>query len=95
MRFLVLCLLKCVTFIGGPIGETALHIASRIEDSKGEKCTQMLIKSGADINLAMSDGKTPLHISAETGTIHVLRYLLSNGAEPTHQDNVSLELHFQ
>ena len=78
-------------FKGGPIGETALHIASRIEDFKGEKCTQMLIKSGADINLAMSDGKTPLHISAETGTIHVLRYLLSNGAEPTHQDNVSLE----
>ena len=49
----------------------------------------MLIKSGADINLTMSDGKSPLHISAETGTINVLRYLLSNGAEPLEQDNVS------
>ena len=74
--------------LGGPIGETALHIASRIEDSRGLKCTQMLIKSGADINLAMADGKTPLHISADTGTIAVFRYLLSNGAEPTKQDNV-------
>ena len=75
---------------GGPIGETALHIASRIEDFKGERCSKMLIKSGADINLTMSDGKSPLHISAETGTINVLRYLLSNGAEPLEQDNVSL-----
>ena len=51
----------------------------------------MLIKSGADINLAMSDGKTPLHISAETGTIEVFKYLLSNGAEPTKQDKVMLK----
>ena len=75
--------------IGGRIGETALHIASRIEDHRGERCSQMLIKSGADINLAISDGKTPLHISAETGTISVLRYLLSNGAEPKRQDEVN------
>ena len=49
----------------------------------------MLIKSGADTNLSMSDGKTPLHISAETGTIAVLRYLLANGADPMKQDNVN------
>ena len=73
---------------GGVIGETALHIASRIKDSLGERCSQMLIKSGADVNLPMSDGKTPLHISAGTGTIAVLRYLLVNGAEPMRQDNV-------
>ena len=48
----------------------------------------MLIKSGADVILPMSNGKTPLHISAGTGTIGVLRYLLANGAEPMRQDNV-------
>ena len=82
------CIEKVTIFSGGRIGETALHIAARIENSRGERCTQMLIKSGADINLAMSDGKTPLHASAETGTISVLRYLLANGAEPMKQDNV-------
>ena len=78
-----------VKFLGGAIGETPLHIASRIEESRGEKCTLMLIKSGADTNLAMSDGKTPLHISAETGTLAVLRHLLANGADPLETDNVS------
>ena len=71
------------------IGETPLHIAARIEESRGEKCTKMLLKSGADTNLAMADGRTPLHISAESGTIAVLRQLLSNGADPVRVDNVS------
>ena len=75
--------------LGGTIGETALHIASRIEESRGERCTQMLIKSGANTNLAISNGKTPLHISAETGTLAVLRYLLTNGSEALKQDNVN------
>ena len=65
-----------------------MHIAARIEESRGEKCTKMLLKSGADTNLALSDGKTPLHISAESGTIAALRYLLANGADPWKQDKV-------
>ena len=48
----------------------------------------MLLKSGADTNLAMSDGKTPLHISAESGTIAVLRQLLANGADPLKTDKL-------
>ena len=84
--------LKILAFLlkGGVIGETPLHIAARIEESRGEKCTKMLLKSGADTNLAMADGRTPLHISAESGTIAVLRQLLSNGADPVRVDNVSL-----
>ena len=55
----------------------------------------MLLKSGADTNLALSDGKTPLHISAESGTIAVLRHLLANGADPWKQDKVKLRLQVQ
>ena len=50
----------------------------------------MLLKSGADTNLALSDGKTPLHISAESGTIAVLRHLLANGADPWKEDKVTI-----
>ena len=31
---------------GGKNSETALHIAARIDEAKGERCTKMLIKSG-------------------------------------------------
>jgi ankyrin repeat protein len=48
----------------------------------------MLLKSGADTNMAMADGRTPLHISAESGTIAVIRQLLANGADPIRVDNV-------
>ena len=77
-----------ICFLGGAVGETPLHIAARIEESQGERCTKMLLKSGADPNLAMSDGKTPLHISSESGTLSVLRQLLANGADPLKTDNV-------
>ena len=52
----------------------------------------MLLKSGADTNLALSDGKTPLHISAESGTIAALRHLLANGADALKTDKVHLNV---
>lgn len=73
---------------GGKVGETPLHIASRIEEVRGEKCTKMLLKSGADTNLAMQDGRTPVHIASESGNIAVLKLLLANGADPLMTDKV-------
>ena len=75
-------------FTGGPIGEAPLHIAARIEEARGEKCTKMLLKSGADTNLAMTDGRTPLHIAAESGSIAVLKLLLAHDADPLSDDAV-------
>jgi len=60
-----------------------------VAQTRGEKCTKMLLKSGADTNMAMADGRTPLHISSESGTLAVLRQLLANGANPLLVDSVS------
>ena len=77
------------SFLGGPIGEAPLHISARIEEARGEKCTKMLLKSGADTNLKMTDGRTPLHIAAESGSIAVLKLLLAHDANALNPDMVS------
>ena len=38
----------------------------------------------------MEDGRTGLHISAESGNVAVLRQLLENGADPQLEDKVGL-----
>ena len=48
----------------------------------------MLLKSGADTNLAMSNGMTPIMIAAESGNIAVLKLLLANNADPLKADKV-------
>ena len=49
----------------------------------------MLLKSGADTNLKMTDGRTPLHIAAESGSIAVLKLLLAHDANALNPDMVS------
>ena len=49
----------------------------------------MLLKSGADANLAMADGRTPIHIAAESGNIGVIKLLLENEADILATDEVS------
>ena len=71
---------------GGQTQETPLHIAARIDEAKGEKCTKMLVQSGADPNLAMGDGRTAVHIAASCGNLMVLRSLLQNGGSAELED---------
>ena len=52
----------------------------------------MLLKSGADTNLKMTDGRTPLHIAAESGSIAVLKLLLAHDANALNPDMVSTNL---
>ena len=66
---------------GGKNSETALHIAARIEEGKGERCTKQLVKSGADPNAPMGDGRSAVHNAAANGNLAVLRVLLQNGGD--------------
>ena len=50
----------------------------------------MLLKSGADANLAMADGRTPMHIAAESGNIGVIKLLLENEADILATDQVCI-----
>ena len=52
---------------GGDSEESALHIAARIDEARGDKCSKILLKSGADPNLQMGNGCSPVHIAAQSG----------------------------
>ena len=65
---------------GGPAKESALHLAARVRD--GEKCAEMLLKSGGDPNLQKTDGQTPLMLAAHHGNSRVMKLLIEYGADP-------------
>ena len=69
----------------GPMEETPLHIASRVPDG-GEKCVQMLLKSGCDPNMSDKNGMTALHVAAGQGHYGVVRRLLADGADSLRTD---------
>ena len=78
---------KFKLFSAGKLEETPLHIAASAPEG-GEKCVQMLLKSGSDPNLRRSDGDTPLHVAASTGHVDVVRLLLADEADPLRQNQV-------
>ncbi|XP_069948336.1 serine/threonine-protein phosphatase 6 regulatory ankyrin repeat subunit B-like [Cherax quadricarinatus] len=65
-----------LTMQGGSGRESALHLAAKVKD--GEKCAEMLLKSGADANLPKDDGQTPLHLAAYHGNLKTLQLLLED-----------------
>lgn len=66
--------------------ETPLHIAARVKD--GDRCALMLLKSGADPNLATDDGETPVHVAAKHGNLITLQLLLDDGGDPLFTNKV-------
>ncbi|KAE8599772.1 hypothetical protein XENTR_v10017317 [Xenopus tropicalis] len=68
---------------GGKAQETPLHVAARIKD--GEKVAEMLIKSGADINVEQENGETAMHVAAQHGNLQMISALIEEGGEPTWQ----------
>jgi hypothetical protein len=41
----------------------------------------MLLKSGADSNITMENGETPLHVAARVGRLRIIKLLLLDGAD--------------
>ena len=62
-------------------GETALHSAAR---SGNDVCVQLLIQSGADVNLG--ENETPLMLAAEQGRAACPRTLIKAGADVHRKD---------
>jgi len=47
----------------------------------------LLINAGANVNVQMDDGSTPLHEAAAYGNRQVAEILIANGADPMHKTN--------
>ncbi|PAA54585.1 hypothetical protein BOX15_Mlig005281g1, partial [Macrostomum lignano] len=78
---------------GGEDEDTPLHLAART--SGGERCAEMLLKSGANVNKANRLGQTPLHTAAKGGNVDMLLALLAEAGDPTRvcqQGNSPLHL---
>lgn len=61
-------------------GATALYIA--VENSDASGVAKLLVEAGADPNIALLSGETPLMQAARRGELEVVRLLLSHGANP-------------
>lgn len=63
-----------------------LSVAARRRDDEGIRVMTALIEAGANVNIADSQGQTPLFYAARRGNIPGIRLLLAKGAEYYHAD---------
>lgn len=69
-------------------GMSPLHISSGLHSALSAKVCQLLLESGADVNLkSVYDSYTPLHIAVIRSNDQVVKVLLSNGADVYECDN--------
>ncbi|XP_050400941.2 ankyrin-1 [Patella vulgata] len=77
---------------GGQAMETPLHIAARTQEA--EKCAEMLLKSGADVNATRDNGETALHIASRHGQLGMIKVFLEEGANASsHSKSGETPLH--
>lgn len=68
----------------GKLGETPLHIATMVKD--GERCVDLLIKSGADVDATEMKQETPTHFAARFNNLKAVQLLLEDGAKVDSQN---------
>jgi ankyrin repeat protein len=64
-----------------------IAVSSKGSKAEKERCFEMLINAGADVDAKGVDGRTPLHYAASYGNIHCLEVLLANGADVNARNN--------
>lgn len=68
----------------GKLGETPLHIATMVKD--GERCVDLLIKSGAEVDATEMNLETPMHFAARFNNLKAVQLLLEDGAKVDSQN---------
>ena len=63
---------KQVLFTKEPVGDTAMHLATRRKDS--EMC-KALVEAGSQVDVQNTDGQTPLHLACLYGCADIVRVL--------------------
>ncbi len=69
-------------------GLSALVLVSRAEDIKREdrfECMKLLVEAGANVKLAVEEGKQALHFVTFLGEADCVELLLKNGADPSRR----------
>lgn len=64
-------------------GWTSLHLAALGDRSHHLDVIRVLLSKGADVHAKTSDGNTPLHVAARSGSLITTKLLLENGAMET------------
>ncbi|HXV84855.1 MAG TPA: ankyrin repeat domain-containing protein [Candidatus Binatia bacterium] len=70
-----------------PLFEALYRYNSYPPDNKSEPIIDLLLVSGADVNVRDSEGKTPLMLAAQWRSAKVVKRLIDAGARVTDQDN--------
>lgn len=70
------------------MGETALYQAVEMENKEQ---IETLLSKGADPNISLGDGTTPLHCAVSKGNIAIAKVLLENGALPNSKTKIYLQ----
>ncbi|XP_047126788.1 serine/threonine-protein phosphatase 6 regulatory ankyrin repeat subunit B isoform X1 [Hydra vulgaris] len=68
-----------VNAVGGPKKESSLHFAAKLT-RYSEKLTDILVRSGANTDIADSEGDTALHVAVRVKNYSVIKILLEEGA---------------
>lgn len=65
-------------------------MGARVKD--GDRCSLMLLKSGANPNITTENGQTPVHVAAHYGNVDTMDLLLEDGGDPLLKSHVRMQI---